>query len=734
MIRIIFIIFTINLLALKDIELLKRLSPLSESLYIDLNNKEIDYRDYILREIDGKKFIGVLCETFAKLDDRIIDKYSLIRGANVKNYYSFKVPLDKYLDFCQEKQIKYLQIDEPCGLYLDEADKTTRFIDANTQLRSSQFFESDGVVVGVIDVGFQLSHPMFEDNNGRTRIRKAWFQGLSSLNRPERYDYGTEVTPNLISIHPRDTDADSHGSHVLGIAAGQGITGHIVGGVAQEADIIVVSPNFDFDEFIRTSQSDIVDGVEYIFDESRRLGKPCVINLSLGTQIGPHDGNALFDKFCAELQNEVGFGRSLVTAAGNDGERNIAIKTDLDEGNIQTKFRIVESNQFNQYLDIWGEAGEEVCVEFGVSDRANTGFEFSERTVCTGIPGNSSFFVFSNQASYEVTISSSPEESLNGKTRLFISIENMQNREIYGAIRLSGSGEVALWNTLFGGSQGDNLSSFGEFGYLNGIDNYQIGEIGGNSEEFITVASYNTSTNFINVRNRILEFDEDLNFLSNFSSAGPNADEILKPEISAPGSVIISSYNAYDQTQSTSDNSTLITNQIFQGNETNYLGALFGTSMSSPMVAGTIALMLRANPFLTQEEIKQILVETAYQDQFTGTINSSGSINWGYGKLNSYDAVSKAQERAELIELAPDIFVGPNPVFDILYISFGQTPTNTSRLMLANSLGQILVDSELNENEEEFYFEIDMKEYSNGIYFLHLQTDNFEKTITILKF
>lgn len=36
--------------------------------------------------------------------------------------------------------------------------------------------------------------------------------------------------------------------------------------------------------------SDIVDGVDYIFKESERLGRPCVVNLSLGDGIGGHDG------------------------------------------------------------------------------------------------------------------------------------------------------------------------------------------------------------------------------------------------------------------------------------------------------------------------------------------------------------------------------------------------------------------------------------------------------------
>ncbi len=55
----------------------------------------------------------------------------------------------------------------------------------------------------------------------------------------------------------------------------------------------------------------ITDGIKYIYDYAESVGKPCVINMSLGYHIGPHDGTSTFDRICDELQGEGRlFGRS----------------------------------------------------------------------------------------------------------------------------------------------------------------------------------------------------------------------------------------------------------------------------------------------------------------------------------------------------------------------------------------------------------------------------------------
>ena len=99
-----------------------------------------------------------------------------------------------------------------------------------------------------------------------------------------------------------DSDVNTHGTHVAGIAAGGGFDTPYQG-VANESDMILVATTMQ--------NSDIVDGVDYIFKESERLGRPCVVNLSLGDGIGGHDGTNFMDIM---LDRMVGPGKIITVA------------------------------------------------------------------------------------------------------------------------------------------------------------------------------------------------------------------------------------------------------------------------------------------------------------------------------------------------------------------------------------------------------------------------------------
>jgi subtilisin family serine protease len=86
----------------------------------------------------------------------------------------------------------------------------------------------------------------------------------------------------------------------------------------------------------------------------------------------------------------------------------------------------------------------------------------------------------------------------------------------------------------------------------------------------------------------------------------------MKPDIAAPGVNVASSISSFtDASYSTTETIT------FNGVEYDF-AKFSGTSMSSPCVAGIVALLLDANPGLTPFEIKQILQATAREDDETG--------------------------------------------------------------------------------------------------------------------
>jgi hypothetical protein len=144
----------------------------------------------------------------------------------------------------------------------------------------------------------------------------------------------------------------------------------------------------------------------------------------------------------------------------------------------------------------------------------------------------------------------------------------------------------------------------------------------------------------------------------------------MKPDIAAPGVSIASAISSF-----TDANFTSVANTTF--NNTTYHFAKFsGTSMASPMVAGVVALILEANPYLTTEQVKNILMTTARQDNYTGIIPIGGSPLWGAGKVNAYAAVKAAIETlgTDPTLISTDWNVYPNPVQQYLHFTIVELP------------------------------------------------------------
>jgi subtilisin family serine protease len=151
--------------------------------------------------------------------------------------------------------------------------------------------------------------------------------------------------------------------------------------------------------------------------------------------------------------------------------------------------------------------------------------------------------------------------------------------------------------------------------YIAGDNQYSVSEPA-LAEKVITVAAYRYKKNGAWTPT-----------IAYFSSRGKNLCSYLKPEISAPGYGIVSSVSSFASEPQTSSNMV-----SFNGRDY-YFSPLSGTSMSGPMVSGTVALMLQANKNLTPIQIKEIIEQTARTDAYT---ESCPNYIWGYGKMDSY--------------------------------------------------------------------------------------------------
>jgi subtilisin family serine protease len=189
-----------------------------------------------------------------------------------------------------------------------------------------------GVIVGIIDSGIDWRHETFRSAILQTRVLRIWDQNLvpqAGEASPAPFGYGVEydaarintalASPNPLTVVRHMDDSVGHGTHVAGIAAGDGSPAgngspaSTFIGVAPEADIIVVS-NRVTTEALSDSASTL-DGVQYIINVAQALQRPCVINLSQGDNLGPHDGTSLLERGIDNLLG--GAGRSMVKSAGN---------------------------------------------------------------------------------------------------------------------------------------------------------------------------------------------------------------------------------------------------------------------------------------------------------------------------------------------------------------------------------------------------------------------------------
>jgi len=126
--------------------------------------------------------------------------------------------------------------------------------------------------------------------------------------------------------------------------------------------------------------------------------------------------------------------------------------------------------------------------------------------------------------------------------------------------------------------------------------------------------------------------------MATFSSRGPTAlDYAAKPDLVAPG-VGIESLSSPGSTLYTTRGSALLPGTVDPG-FLPYL-SLSGTSQATPVVTGTVALMLQANPSLTPNAVKAIL-------QYTAQIYPGyDALTEGAGFLNALGAVQLAQSFA----------------------------------------------------------------------------------------
>lgn len=471
-----------------------------------------------------------------------------------------------------------------------------------------------GVVVGIVDTGCDFTHACFRKADGTSRILAIWDQGLTAQageSSPAGFGYGVEYTQAqinaaLASAAPfnavRHRDPGLHGTHVTGIAAGDGsVAGNAAPGgtedpagtyigVAPEADIIVVAARSNGTEGLGSS-ANTLDGVNYIFQRAQDFDRPCVINMSLGDNLGPHDGTSLLERGIDNLLG--GQGRAFVKSAGNAGSVRIHAQGNLGTGVTQdVRFLQGAGDTLANQIDLWYDGADTFRVSIVDPTGAVQGPVIVGSATTLTFPGGNT-----------VRVDHRGNDPFNSDKRIFMTFRQ-------GSASSIRSGTWAI--QLFGVSS----PSGGRFDAWVQRGNDVIPEfISPHESNAMTISTPGTAREVITAANYSAR-GFSAGTLASSSSRGPTRDGRAAPTVASPGTSVRSA---------SAENSG---GDPYQ--------TMSGTSMSAPHVTGAIALMFQKNRYRTQAQIKECIENSARTDAQTGPTPNTA---WGHGKLDVKAAV-----------------------------------------------------------------------------------------------
>ena len=247
-----------------------------------------------------------------------------------------------------------------------------------TKLRgiSALNLRGKGVLIGMVDTGIDYTNPVFQNEDGTTRIVSIWDQSIESEDGYPDMDYpayfGTEYTreqineaiksPNPLEVVP-SMDTNGHGTKLAGIAAGSEDRENDFTGIATDSELIVVklkqAKQNIMDYFsIPTGvpcyqENDMIWGIQYLVEVARKLQRPLAICIGVGTSQGAHDDSGFLN---TEVSLVADFpGVALSVAGGNEGNARRHFYSALDPDTSVSVELNVGENESGFTMELWGD-------------------------------------------------------------------------------------------------------------------------------------------------------------------------------------------------------------------------------------------------------------------------------------------------------------------------------------------------------------------------------------------
>ncbi|GFZ34067.1 hypothetical protein CSC2_45930 [Clostridium zeae] len=516
--------------------------------------------------------------------DKVVQSVDKIGGKLENLGFGFGIVTIKAVDINRISELEGVQYAElPKVLFTSDVNSNRAA--CVPQVYSEYNVTGAGVLVGFIDTGIDYTHPAFRNQDGTTRID--YIYDLTAQGKV--YDRNM-INQALRSSNPLAvvdvTDPIGHGTHVAGIACAGGNINRQYYGVAYECSIAMVkTTRYGFANYALSTQ--IMRGIRFLIDRANELKKPLVINISLSTNDGAHNGTSLFEQY---IQTVCTLERiAVVIAAGNEGEAA---------------------------HHVGGELREQINISLSVSEGEPT----LTLQLYKPLLSNLSLVLTtpSGIRTGEIILSEGYKETTVGGNRCLIYNTGPRPFDIAGEITIS---LVPVGETLSAGEWTITLKTLNQYRGLYDIW-LPITEALNPSTRFLQPNVFNTLGIPATVEAAISvgSYDYKTNNLSPFSGRGRLLNvSFNKPDISAPGEGILAPVEGGGFDSKT------------------------GTSMASPHVAGICALLLQwgivngNDPFLFGDRLKYYIMRSAKRER---TDVAYPNPSWGYGTICAYDALT----------------------------------------------------------------------------------------------
>ncbi|MDR1725815.1 MAG: S8 family peptidase [Bacteroidales bacterium] len=678
---------------------------------VNKNNKENKVTNKLFPEhytemkIAGKDYIPVIMRIKPDCNLTELTKLGCIIKSNFGKIYTVLLPVENLEKIVKIKDIDEIEVARKVGIpNLKDASEDINADYVRQGIELPQGYTGKGVILGDSDWGIDYTHPIFYDTTmTEYRIIGAWDQFRIGGTPPEGFNYGSVFySKEDLLAAGCDTnniyERGNHATHVGGIMGGGGAGTPYIG-IACGSDLLFAS-------WLVTEDA-VLDSYSWMRNVAKERNQRLVINNSWGIyQFGCMDGTSMFDEAVKYMSDEDSV--IFTSSAGNNGNHtgvypNFHIKARFSaQDTLSSNFEFSKGNNYwGQSLMLIGDSIETFSTKISVYN-----WNYSQKyfeTECinangTAIPDTVAIINSTDSVIYRVFSSIQANGRPLQQWDVRVGCAGPMPYKLVLSIT-GANGNVHAWNiaclTTGVGNWGANFND-AQVDWLKGDYEYSIGEpaIG---DGMIAVAAYQGQNRTSTAPSNIAPF----------SSTGPNLNGAMKPEIAAPGYNVVSGYSSF-----TTDSYIPVRTVTFNGRTYPFVKAS-GTSMSCPMVSGVIALMLEANPKLTSAQVREILIETAREDSYTGICPN---YTWGYGKIDAVAAVKEALKFVSITDIYNDeqIKIYPNPAFDKLNVETSKPVT----CVVYDIEGRKLIEE---ANPNSF---INIDKLKTGIYFVEIISDN----------